>query len=110
MTGLLDVAVLHADALMNLTPWQLWDITTGAPAPGSRTVEAREVLERAMTLPGGLEHVRAADAQAGVWLVEVGGIARAGGDLVAVGEGQPHDRPPGPARGSQDRQLHRRAP
>ena len=52
----LDVAVLHADALMNLTPWQLWDITTGTPAPGSRTLEAREVLERAMTLPGGLEH------------------------------------------------------
>jgi tetratricopeptide (TPR) repeat protein len=52
----LDVAVLHADALMNLTPWQLWDITTGQPAPGSRTLEAREVLERAMTLPGGLEH------------------------------------------------------
>ncbi len=52
----LDVVVLYADALMNLTPWQLWDITTGEPAIGSRTVEAREVLERAMTLPGGLEH------------------------------------------------------
>ncbi|MFJ4526371.1 hypothetical protein ACIP4Y_36625 [Streptomyces sp. NPDC088810] len=44
----LDVAALYADALMNLTPWQLWDIRTGRPAAGARTVEAREVLERAM--------------------------------------------------------------
>ncbi|MEU1012282.1 hypothetical protein [Streptomyces sp. NPDC005890] len=50
----LDVAALYADALMNLTPWQLWDIRTGRPAAGARTVEAREVLERAMASgPGG---------------------------------------------------------
>ncbi|KAI1432964.1 TPR domain protein [Xylaria sp. CBS 124048] len=52
----LDVAALYADALMNLTPWQLWDIETGNPAPGARTLEARTVLERAMSLPGGPRH------------------------------------------------------
>lgn len=46
----LDVATLYAEALMNLTPWQLWDTATGEPAAGARTVEAREVLERALAL------------------------------------------------------------
>ena len=26
-----DVAALYADALMNLTPWELWDLRTGLP-------------------------------------------------------------------------------
>ncbi|MFC9896471.1 hypothetical protein ACFVMC_22515 [Nocardia sp. NPDC127579] len=52
----LDVATLFADALMNLTPWQLWDLRTGEPAPGAATVEAKAVLDHALTLPGALEH------------------------------------------------------
>ncbi|WP_338682510.1 hypothetical protein QD712_10075 [Streptomyces acidiscabies] len=44
----LDVAALYAEALMNLTPWQLWDLRTGEPAHGARTREARDVLERAL--------------------------------------------------------------
>lgn len=52
----LDVATLFADALMNLTPWRLWDIRTGSPAPGSRTVEARGVLERALATAAGTGH------------------------------------------------------
>ena len=32
----LDVAALFAEALMNRTPWQLWDLTTGEPADGRR--------------------------------------------------------------------------
>ncbi|MFD0312964.1 tetratricopeptide repeat protein [Streptomyces flavalbus] len=51
-----DVAALYADALMNLTPWQLWDITTGEPAPGSRTVEAQAVLDRALATDAGARH------------------------------------------------------
>ncbi|MET8982454.1 hypothetical protein ABZX85_43435 [Streptomyces sp. NPDC004539] len=43
-----DVAALYAEALMNLTPWQLWDLRTGEPAEGARTLRAREVLERAL--------------------------------------------------------------
>jgi tetratricopeptide (TPR) repeat protein len=52
----LDVAALYADALMNLTPWQLWDLRTGEPADGARTREARAVLERALTGATGRTH------------------------------------------------------
>ncbi|MEW2448230.1 hypothetical protein AB0896_11800 [Streptomyces parvulus] len=52
----LDVATLYADALMNLTPWQLWDLRTGRPAEGARTLAAKEVLDRALAAEGGLGH------------------------------------------------------
>lgn len=52
----LDVACFYAEALMNLTAWQLWDQGTGEPADGSRTVEAKAVLEAALAAPGGSEH------------------------------------------------------
>lgn len=52
----LDVAALYVDALMNLTPWQLWDLKTGEPASGSRTLEAKQILETAFTQPGGDRH------------------------------------------------------
>lgn len=52
----LDVAALFADALMNLTPWQLWDQATGEPAAGSAAAEAKEVLERALTDPAAWAH------------------------------------------------------
>ena len=32
----LDVAALFAEALMNVTPWQMWDLPTGEP-PRART-------------------------------------------------------------------------
>ncbi|MFD7710663.1 hypothetical protein ACFV6E_02940 [Streptomyces sp. NPDC059785] len=51
-----DVATLYADALMNLTPWQLWDIRTGEPAAGARTAEAKAVLERALATDAGADH------------------------------------------------------
>jgi len=52
----LDVAALFADALMNLTPWALWDGATGEPAEGAATLEAKDVLERALAAPGGQAH------------------------------------------------------
>jgi tetratricopeptide (TPR) repeat protein len=52
----LDVAALYADALMNLTPWKLWDLRTGEPAPGAQTDKAKAVLESAMQQPGGHVH------------------------------------------------------
>jgi tetratricopeptide (TPR) repeat protein len=45
----LDVAALYAEALMNLTPWGLWDIQSGEPAPEARTLEAKQVLDRALS-------------------------------------------------------------
>ncbi|MFD8150746.1 hypothetical protein ACFV28_08350 [Streptomyces sp. NPDC059720] len=54
--GDLDIATLHADALMNLTPWQLWDIRTGRPAEGARTTEAKAVLDAALATDAGAVH------------------------------------------------------
>ncbi|MFG2291182.1 hypothetical protein ACGFOU_34535 [Streptomyces sp. NPDC048595] len=52
----LDVAALYADALMNLTPWRLWDLRTGGPAVGARTLEAKAVLDRALLTGAGARH------------------------------------------------------
>ncbi|KAI1412049.1 TPR domain protein [Hypoxylon sp. FL1857] len=52
----LDIAALYVDALMNLTPWQLWDIDSGEPASGARTLEAKDILERSMAQDGGSRH------------------------------------------------------
>ena len=43
----LNVCALFAEAVMNRTPWALWDLVTGEPAEGAGTVEAVEVLETA---------------------------------------------------------------
>lgn len=52
----LDIAALYADALMNLTPWKLWNLKTGKPNLGSRTLEVKRVLEQAISSDGGLQH------------------------------------------------------
>jgi tetratricopeptide (TPR) repeat protein len=51
-----DVAALYADALMNLTPWELWDLRTGEPAAGAQTARAQVVLDRALETPAGRTH------------------------------------------------------
>ena len=43
----LDVRAVFADAIMNESPWAMWDIYSGDVAEGAGTVEAREVLEAA---------------------------------------------------------------
>ena len=52
----LDVVTLFADALINVTPWRLWDLDSGQPAPGAYTREAMEVLELALDRPEGPSH------------------------------------------------------
>lgn len=49
----LDICTLFAEALMNRTPWKLWDLPSGLPAKGADTIEAVEVLETALTKLGG---------------------------------------------------------
>ena len=51
-----DVKALAADALVNVTAWALWDTRSGEPAPGSRVVEAKRILEEALESPVGREH------------------------------------------------------
>ena len=43
-----DVCTLFADALMTRTPWALWNLNSGNPSDGASTVEAIDVLEKAM--------------------------------------------------------------
>jgi tetratricopeptide (TPR) repeat protein len=53
----LDVSCLFAEAIMNRTPWQLWDLPSGKPAEGADTLEAIDVLETAFDrLPGAWQH------------------------------------------------------
>jgi hypothetical protein len=55
----LDVCALFAEAMMNRTPWQLWDLTSGEPVAGADTLEAVAVLEHALRLmdePGAEAH------------------------------------------------------
>lgn len=43
----LDVCALFSEALMNRTPWALWNLETGEAEEGADTLEAKDVLERA---------------------------------------------------------------
>jgi tetratricopeptide (TPR) repeat protein len=52
----IDVQALAADALVNITAWALWDTRTGEPAPGSRVIEAKRILDDALATPAGREH------------------------------------------------------
>ncbi len=51
-----DVQALAADALLNVTAWALWDSATGQPATGSRVIEAKALLDAALTGPTGRNH------------------------------------------------------
>ncbi|MHA3976678.1 tetratricopeptide repeat protein [Halovulum sp. GXIMD14794] len=43
--GDLDVRAIFVEAIMNRTPWQMWNLQTGLPAEGAGTEEARTALE-----------------------------------------------------------------
>ena len=44
----LDVRCLFVDAIMNETPWQMWNLETGKPTEGAETLEAMAVLDEAL--------------------------------------------------------------
>ena len=53
----LEVATVFVEAIMNVTPWKMWDLATGEPAPRSGAREAQAVLERAFRLdPAAWDH------------------------------------------------------
>ncbi|MEM9968907.1 MAG: hypothetical protein AAF755_12520 [Pseudomonadota bacterium] len=51
-----DVATAFVDALLNLTPWRMWDLQTGEIAEGAATAEAQIVLERMLSRAEGMTH------------------------------------------------------
>lgn len=53
----LDVTAIFAEALMNRTPWKLWDLKAGGPALGASTMEAQAALEQAfVSAPAAWDH------------------------------------------------------
>jgi tetratricopeptide (TPR) repeat protein len=53
----LDVRCIFVEATLNRTPWRMWDLRTGEPAPGAGTLDARDLLEAAFRdLPGAINH------------------------------------------------------
>jgi tetratricopeptide (TPR) repeat protein len=46
----LEVSALFAEAMINRTPWQLWNLSSGEPTQGADTLEAVAVLEQALAL------------------------------------------------------------
>ncbi|MDU9006393.1 tetratricopeptide repeat protein [Sedimentitalea todarodis] len=53
----LDLLTIYVEALMNLTPWQMWDLAKAQPADGAATLEAQRALEDAMAhAPGAMCH------------------------------------------------------
>jgi tetratricopeptide (TPR) repeat protein len=53
----LDLRSVSAESLLNLTPWKMWDLPSGAPAEGAATLEVQQTLEYAMdSIPGAMQH------------------------------------------------------
>jgi tetratricopeptide (TPR) repeat protein len=53
----LEVRTVFAEAIMDETPWQMWDLRSGKPAEGAGTEECRTVLESALDkIPASWEH------------------------------------------------------
>ncbi|MEM6634977.1 MAG: hypothetical protein AAF667_03700 [Pseudomonadota bacterium] len=52
-----DVRAIAAEALLNRTPWKMWDLAAGQPAEGADTLECEKVLEAALDNdPAALAH------------------------------------------------------
>ncbi len=53
----LEVRTAFVEAIMDETPWKMWDLTTGQPAEDAGTVEAMKVLEDAFNnIPASWDH------------------------------------------------------
>ena len=53
----LDCRALFVESIMNCTPWQMWDLSTGTPAERAGTLEAMAVLDTTFdTMPGAWDH------------------------------------------------------
>ena len=52
----IEVATVYAEAILNQTPWKMWDIWNNDVAQGAGTLEAQRVLERFVDTPEGRVH------------------------------------------------------
>ncbi len=53
----LDLRCVFAEAILNRTPWRMWDLRSGQPAPGAGTLETCDLLDSAFRdLPSAMHH------------------------------------------------------
>lgn len=53
----LEIRTIFAEALLNRTPWKMWDLRSGKPAENASTEEAQDVLEQALERdPAAMRH------------------------------------------------------
>lgn len=52
----IEIATVYAEAILNKTPWKMWDIWNNTVAEGASTVEAQTVLEKFVNTPEGRVH------------------------------------------------------
>ena len=52
----IEVATVYAEAILNQTPWKMWDIHKNSVAEGAGTVEAQKVLESFVDTAEGRAH------------------------------------------------------
>ncbi len=52
----MEVGCIFVEAIMNVTPWKMWDLKTGTVAEGAGTVEAEAVLDRFFKRPEAWGH------------------------------------------------------
>jgi len=53
----LDIRLVFVEAILNRTPWLMWDLITGEPTEGAGTLEAQEVLDSGFAkVPGATSH------------------------------------------------------
>ena len=52
----IEIAAIYAEAILNQTPWKMWDVWKGAVTEGAGTVQAQRVLEKFVDTPKGRVH------------------------------------------------------
>lgn len=52
----LDVACIFVESIMNVSPWQMWDLKNATVAEGAGTVEAEAVLDKCFQNPAAWKH------------------------------------------------------
>lgn len=52
----IEIATVYVEAILNQTPWKMWNIWSNAVAEGAGTVEAQRVLEKFVNTPQGRLH------------------------------------------------------
>jgi len=52
----IEVATVYAEAILNQTPWKMWNIWSNTTAEGAGTAEAQNVLEKFVDTPEGRAH------------------------------------------------------